>query len=142
MIIKQTLALLLVTTIVATPMGTAQAAPTYDNADTKALVEAMVEAHGGLDSWLEAPSFHYKNVMFPASLPVGGDSGRRHFDNWRLYEATLEPRTNRGYLTLPLESSTGPHVGFDGENLWRRSYDFDPACQPSFVLPVWSMNFF
>ena len=135
MIKKQTLAGLIVATIVATSSGNALAGPSYDSADTRALVESMVEAHGGLDSWMEAPSFSYKYAMYLVSLPVGGDTGRNHSDSWRLYEATLEPRTSRGYLTLPMEDSTGPHAGFDGENLWRTPYDFDPSFQdPPFQL--------
>ena len=131
MIRKQSVAWLIVATIATAPIGIADAGPTYDDTDTQELIEAMVEAHGGLNAWLDAPSFHYKNVMFLASLPVPGEGGRRYADNWRLYEATLEPRTSRGYLTLPLEDSAGPHVGFDGERLWRRPYEFDPPFQDS-----------
>ncbi|MEN8375956.1 MAG: hypothetical protein ABFS34_10950 [Gemmatimonadota bacterium] len=32
----------------------ARVGPTYDSADTRALVEAMVEAHGGMDAWRAA----------------------------------------------------------------------------------------
>jgi hypothetical protein len=131
MIRNQSIAWLLVATIVTAPLDVADARPTYDNTDTQALIEAMVEAHGGQDAWLGTPSFNYTYVMYLASLPVPGESGRRYFNNWRLYEATLEPRTSRGYLTLPLEESAGPHVGFDGERLWRRPYDFDPSFQDS-----------
>jgi len=132
---KQTMAWLIVAAIIAAPLGVADARPTYDKADTQALIEAMLEAHGGQDAWLETPSFNFKFVMYLASLPVPGESGRRYHDNWRLFEATLEPRTSRGYLSLPLEDSAGPHAGFDGERLWRRPYDFDPAFQdPPFQL--------
>ena len=131
MIRKQTMAWIIVATMVAASLGVADARPTYDNTDTQALTEAMVEAHGGQGAWLETPSFNYKYVMYLASLPVPGESGRRYFDNWRLYEATLEPRTSRGYLSLPLEESVGPHAGFDGERLWSRPYSFDPSFQDS-----------
>ncbi len=128
-ITKRPMTWLLVATIVVAPLGVADARPTYDDTGTQALIEAMVEAHGGLDAWLEAPSFHARYIMYLASLPVFGESGRRYINNWRLYEATLEPRTSRGYVSLPLEESAGPHAGFDGERMWRRPYDFDPSFQ-------------
>ena len=128
---KQTMTWLLVATILTASLRVADAQPNYDYAETQSLIEAMVDAHGGYEMWLEAPSFNYKYVMYLASLPVPGEDGRRYFDNWRVYEAVLEPRTSRGYLSLPLEESAGPHAGFDGERIWRRSYDFDPSFQDS-----------
>ena len=59
---KQTMAWLIVATIVAAPLGVADARPNYDNTDTEALIEAMLEAHGGQNAWLETPSFNFKFV--------------------------------------------------------------------------------
>lgn len=107
--------------------GAAAQGPTYVSDEAREVVEAMVEAHGGLQRWLGAPSFTYTANMYLSSLDVWGETGRTHYDNWRYYRVTVEPRTSRAYVELPLEDAGGPRAGFDGRAVWRLPYDFDPA---------------
>ncbi len=116
-------ALVAALTIPATAL--AQGSPTYDSDQTRVLVESMIDAHGGLDRWWAAPSFDYTVAMYLAAMPVGEDAGRRHADNWRFYRVAIEPRSSRGYVSLPGEGTGDVHVGHDGKQVWRRPYSFD-----------------
>ncbi len=44
-----------------------QAQQKYDNPQTKEVVEKMVAAHGGLDTWRNAPTISYDNIFFNPS---------------------------------------------------------------------------
>ncbi len=101
------------------------AAPNYDSAKTKAVVEEWVEAHGGADAWMDAPSMSFTLSMYLASLPVGGETNRTYFDNWRYYTVTIDPSTSRGYVDVPMETIDGPEAGFDGSSAWAQNYTFE-----------------
>ncbi len=111
-------------------------AAAQDDAPTAhALVEAMSTAHGGYQNWLSAPSYSYTAVMNFLPLPVGND--RHYGDNWRYYSVTIDPDTSRGYVDIPLENKAGYEAGYDGENLWRTDYSFDPKFQDGPALLLW-----
>ena len=53
--------LILVMAIMVSP--TILAAPQYASEETRRIIENMVEAHGGLEAWREAPSISFDAVM-------------------------------------------------------------------------------
>ena len=103
----------------------AMAAPQYDSEKTKKLVAQWVDAHGGTEKWMAAPSMSFTLSMYLASLPVGGETKRSYFDNWRYYSVTVEPATSRAYVDVPMESIRGPEAGFDGTSVWAQNYTFE-----------------
>lgn len=111
--------------LISSAFSSAYAAPTYDNKATKTVVEKWVDAHGGVDAWMNAPSMSFTLSMYLGSLPVGGETKRTYFDNWRYYSVTMEPSTSRGYVDVPMEPIDGPEAGFDGASAWAQNYTFE-----------------
>ncbi len=125
----------------------ALAAPVYESDEAREVVEAMLDAHGGAEAWLEAPAITARFVMWLDSLPVTDE--RAHYNNWRSYTTQWEPATNRAWANLDAAmlndvGDTAAHeadAGFDGENFWRGDFAFDDDFQdPTFFLTYFHMG--
>ena len=44
---------------------------------------------------------------------LAGHRGSHLGDSWRVYTVTLDPRTSRGYVELPMEEGSEPSAGWD-----------------------------
>ena len=62
--------------------------PRYDSERTQVIIEAMVEAHGGLDRWRAAPTIRYDNIFFNKFAMDEGNP-------WWIVRETFDQRTRR-----------------------------------------------
>lgn len=115
------------TLLAAWPTRVLAQGPAYADAEARTLIAGMLEAHGGMEPWLRARGFRYTATMHLTVLPPV--EGRTWGDSWRVYTVTLDPRTSRGYVELPMEEGSEPSAGWNGTTLWRRPYRFDPPFQ-------------
>ena len=90
-------------------VGLAHAAE-YETPESQRIVERMLDAHGGFDTWKSKDT-----VAFHSHLKV-------HFgnDNWVPFweEATVEIPTRRVYAVLPNPDGTSGRIAFDGSQAW------------------------
>lgn len=78
--------------------------PQYASKKTKEVIKKMIDAHGGLDTWIVSKTFSYENVMFSKSLP-----GSPFWIN----RATVDTKTKRVYQEWPLHKSSMASNGVD-----------------------------
>lgn len=90
--------------------------PDYATADTRAVIEAMVTAHGGMDAWRAVESIRFR--MF---TKVSGSG------NAWLSTETVEPSTGRSFLDWPVLDAS---IVYDGTEVW--SVNWPPAPPPGF----------
>ena len=65
--------------------------PSYATAETRAVIEAMVEAHGGIDRWRDVRSVSYRFFTRNTGAP----------EPWLSWES-VEPVTGRSRLEWPV----------------------------------------
>lgn len=84
--------------------------PQYASTKSRAVVQRMVDAHGGLERWRAATAIH-----FESSLAVNFGSG-----TWVPFaeEATVDPGSRRVYARLPNPDGTFGRIAFDGKGAW------------------------
>ena len=85
-------------------------APAFADADekSKVLVAAMIEAHGGMDTWAAAPS-----VAFTEQWTVGGEPGA-------VMRFVIEQGPRRVHAEVV---GTDTRIGWDGEQAWGLNWD-------------------
>jgi hypothetical protein len=88
------------------------ACPDYANAETKRVIEAMVEAHGGIERWRAAPSISFDDTMHMETHEKG------QFGWWVAHEV-IDQETRQVYQEWPMEDS---RLGFDGEKVWSQNW--------------------
>ncbi len=81
--------------------------PEYLSPDTRPIVVRMVEAHGGLARWRQAPTIRYDNVFFN---PAEADAMP-----WWVARETIDQRTRRAYHDWTLD---GAQLAYDGQRVW------------------------
>lgn len=84
------------------------AGPTYANDETRRVVEAMVDAHGGIERWRAAPAIRFDDIMHME----GHDKGQ--FGWWVAHEV-IDQKTRQVWQEWPMEDS---QLGYDGEKVW------------------------
>lgn len=80
--------------------------PKYASAETKEVIEKMIDAHGGYEKWSQLKTLSFTSVMHSASLPT------LHF--W-IKDQVTEMQTRRTYQDWPV---VGSQLGYDGEKAW------------------------
>lgn len=80
--------------------------PNYASAETEAIIQKMITAHGGYDKWKEIETLSFTSVMHSASLPT------LHF--W-INSQVVDMKNRRTYQDWPV---VGAQLGFDGEKAW------------------------
>ncbi|GAB4520198.1 MAG: hypothetical protein Tsb0010_04490 [Parvularculaceae bacterium] len=103
---------------VALSAAAAEAEPHYDSAETRAEIEAMVEAHGGAERWFALPSVGFTATMYLASLPLSEE--RTLINNWRHYRVTIDPETSEAYVELGLYDVDGIYAAVTRDRWWRQ----------------------
>ncbi len=86
--------------------------PDYATAETRIVIEAMVEAHGGMERWLAVPAFRFRILS-----KVAGQA------NAWLSTETVEPATGRAYLDWPVLDAS---IVWDGEQVWSVNWGSGP----------------
>lgn len=87
----------------------AQEGPTYDAPETRAIVERVLEAHGGLEAWRRAETIAFDHVMFTPHLLKEGDT------RWWTSREVVHKPTGRLYQEWPVD---GARMAFDGTRVW------------------------
>jgi len=84
------------------------ATPHYANDETKRVVEAMVDAHGGLEKWRAAPSIRFDNIMH------NNYHGKDNFAWWVAHEV-IDQKTRQVWQEWPMDDA---RIGYDGKDVW------------------------
>ena len=100
----------------------ASAEPTYATDRTRGVVEAMVEAHGGLERWRAAPSIRFDNIMYNPYHE------KNQFAWWVSHEV-IDQQTRKVWQHWPMHDAA---IGFDGEEVWSANWRL--ANPPPFMV--------
>jgi len=87
--------------------------PNYASDESKRVVEAMVEAHGGLEKWRNAPSIRYDDIMHNPY------AGKGEFAWWVAHEV-IDQKTRRVWQDWPMDDA---RIGYDGKNVWSENWN-------------------
>ena len=98
--------------------------PVYATAETKLVIEAMVDAHGGIDAWRAVESFRFRMLSKVAQQ-----------SNAWLSTETVEPSTGRSFLDWPVLDAS---IVWDGEQVWSVNW---PSAPPAGFFPRLSYTF-
>ena len=90
----------------------AYAGPDYASDETRRVITAMVEAHGGIERWREAPSIRFDNVMHMNFAP------KEQFAWWIAHEV-IDQQTRKVWQDWPMDDA---RIGFDGESVWSTNW--------------------
>ncbi len=84
--------------------------PSYASPQTQEIITKMIDAHGGMQPWLAAPSISFDCHL---KLHVGND-------NWLEYweQVTVERQSRRAYAKLPNPDGSAGQIAFDGQEAW------------------------
>ncbi len=88
------------------------AKPEYENQQSREVIEAMVDAHGGMQRWLDAPSIQFDNVMH------NNFHGKNEFAWWVAHES-IDQKSNQVWQHWPMDDA---NIGFDGETVWSENW--------------------
>ena len=102
--------------------GTAGAGPEYASDETKRVVEAMVNAHGGIKRWRAAPSIRFDDIMY---MPYHEKS---EFAWWAAHEV-IDQATRQVWQDWPMDDA---QIGYDGEQVW--STNWEKGNPPAFMV--------
>ena len=86
--------------------------PNYASDESKRVVEAMVEAHGGLKKWRDAPSIRYDDIMHNPY------AGKGEFAWWVAHEV-IDQKTRKVWQNWPMDDA---RIGFDGKQVWSQNW--------------------
>jgi hypothetical protein len=80
--------------------------PKYASEETRQIVEKMIAAHGGMETWKKAKTMSFDNIFFSEFL------GKEKF--W-INKVTVDQQTKRVYQEWSLHNAT---MAFDGKQTW------------------------
>lgn len=80
--------------------------PSYASKETKAIIQKMIDAHGGYEKWKSIKTLSFSNVMHSKSLGV--------LRFW-IHDQVVDMKSRRLYQDWPL---VGSKLSFDGEQVW------------------------
>ena len=95
------LKLFLIAIIVAASSNISYAQPSYANNETKTIVTKMIDAHGGYETWSNAPSISFHHVLKGPGI-----------------EWVTDEIHQQGSRKSYLEWGDGAKLGFDGNDVW------------------------
>lgn len=84
------------------------AGPDYETERTRQVIEAMVEAHGGIDRWRSAPSIRFDNVMY-------NPYHQKNQFGWWVAHEVIDQKTRQVWQDWPMDDAA---IGYDGESVW------------------------
>lgn len=89
-----------------------EAQPQYADDTSKQVIEAMVEAHGGLAKWRAAPAISFDAIMH------NNYHGKNELAWWVARE-TIDQKTRQVHQDWYLDDA---EIAFDGEQVWSRNW--------------------
>lgn len=89
------------------------ACPEYASQEAKRVIEAMVEAHGGIERWRAAPSIRFDNVMH------NNHHERDQFAWWVAHEV-IDQKTRRVWQEWPMDDA---RIAYDGDEVWSLNWN-------------------
>lgn len=98
------------------------AAPQYASDETRRVIENMLEAHGGLQRWRDAPSVSYDAVMH------NNYHGKGEFAWWVQHEV-IDQASRQVYQHWPFDDA---RLGYDGKEVW--SHNWQRANPPDMMV--------
>ena len=111
MIHRQLAALLAVTALLCN--ANAAAGPEYATDETQEVIEAMVNAHGGIQRWRAAPSIRFDDIMY---MPF---HDREQFAWWAAHEV-IDQKTRQVWQNWPMDDAM---IGYDGKQVWSTNWN-------------------
>ena len=84
------------------------ACPQYASSESQRVIEAMVEAHGGLERWRSIPAIRFDNVMH------NNYHGKNEFAWWVAHEV-IDQQTRKVWQEWPMDDA---RIGYDGKDVW------------------------
>lgn len=99
--------------------GPATASPTAEE-----VVDAMIEAHGGMARWAAAPTVSFEDEFRPGEAEAGQPS-----------RVTVEQGSRRAYIDFP---GTDTRIAWDGERAWSENW---PGPYPPRFLALLNYHF-
>ena len=87
--------------------------PEYATDETREVIEAMVEAHGGIKRWRAAPSIRFDDIMHNPFHE------RENFAWWAAHEV-IDQKTRQVWQDWPMDDAT---IGFDGKQVWSSNWN-------------------
>ena len=88
--------------------ATNRTASSQPGQEATAVVEAMIEAHGGLDRWASARTVSFEDLFIPAGATAGQPS-----------RVTVEQGRRRSYIDFP---NTPMRLAWNGEEAWSENW--------------------
>lgn len=88
--------------------ATAISGPEYASDESREVIEAMVDAHGGIERWRAAPSIRFDDIMH---MPF---HEREQFAWWAAHEV-IDQKTRQVWQDWPMDDAA---IGYDGEQVW------------------------
>ncbi len=82
----------------------------YASKETKAIIEKMIEAHGGYEQWKNLKTLSFTNSMYSESLG---------FVRFWVANQTIDMQTRRSYQDWPL---FGSQMTYDGNEVWATNW--------------------
>lgn len=101
--------------------STACAEPQYASDETRRVITAMVDAHGGIERWRAVPSIRFDDMMHME----GHDKGQW---GWWVAHEVIDQKTRQVWQDWPMNDA---RIGFDGENVWSENWN---AGNPSAMM--------
>lgn len=98
---------LLIVAILALGCAHAKEGPTYANDETRIIIENMIEAHGGFDTWTNAKTVSFEHILH---IPNGP---------WMVKHEAVDLNTRKTYQDWPLLEAK---LSFDGEKTWTQGW--------------------
>ena len=92
--------------------GATRADPQYASAESKRVIEAMVEAHGGIERWRAAPSSRFDDIMHNPYHE------RNEFAWWAAHEV-IDQKTRQVWQNWPMDDA---QIGYDGKQVWSTNW--------------------
>lgn len=90
----------------------ASADPSYATDETREVIEAMVDAHGGIKRWRAAPSIRFDDIMY---MPF---HDREQFAWWAAHEV-IDQKTRQVWQNWPMDDAM---IGYDGKQVWSTNW--------------------
>lgn len=103
--------------------------PKYASSRTEKIINRMIEAHGGMARWKNAPSISYDFVMHLPIMEQMSQGKMKGWDLWVAAHTSMQPKSQQGHTELPWE---GASIASDGNEIWSIDY-------PGGNSPVWRL---
>ncbi|TRY29311.1 hypothetical protein FM019_18065 [Aliiglaciecola sp. M165] len=85
----------------------------YANTQTKAVIEAMVDAHGGIDKWRSIPAISFDAIMH-------NNYHAKHELAWWVARESIDQQTKQVHQNWYLSDA---EIAYDGEDVWSRNWN-------------------